>query len=178
MAGTRAAIRYAKAVLSLATDKQSAEAVNGDMQTIAKAISDNKELSNTLKSEIVKADIKKAILLEVFSNSNPITKQLFNVLMDNKRIELVESVAIKYSELYDIQNGKEKAVVTSAIPMTEDIEMKVLAKIKKLTNKAVTVENIIDESILGGFILRVGDVQYNASIANKLDKLKREFTLN
>ncbi|MEZ4780306.1 MAG: ATP synthase F1 subunit delta [Flavobacteriaceae bacterium] len=98
--------------------------------------------------------------------------------MDNKRIELVESVAIKYSELYDIQNGKEKVVVTSAVPMTEDIEMKVLAKIKKLTNKAVTVENVIDESILGGFILRVGDVQYNASIANKLDKLKREFTLN
>ncbi|WP_223032291.1 ATP synthase F1 subunit delta [Hanstruepera marina] len=178
MAGTRAAIRYAKAVLSLATDKQSADAVNGDMQAIANAISENNELSNALKSEIVKAEVKKTILLEAFPNSNTITQELFNVLMGNKRMELVEQVATKYSELFDIQNGQEKAVVTTAIPMTNDIEMKVLAKIKELTNKAVTVENIIDEDILGGFILRVGDVEYNASIQNKLNKLKREFTLN
>ncbi|WP_250433678.1 ATP synthase F1 subunit delta [Hanstruepera flava] len=178
MAGTRAAIRYAKAVLSLATDKQSADAVNGDMQAIANAISENNELSNALKSEIVKAEVKKTILLEAFPNANTITQELFNVLMDNKRMELIEQVAAKYSELFDIQNGQEKAVVTTAIPMTSDIEMKVLAKIKELTNKAVTVENIIDEDILGGFILRVGDVEYNASIQNKLNKLKREFTLN
>lgn len=178
MAGTRAAIRYAKAVLSLATDKQSADAVNGDMQAIANAISENNELSNALKSEIVKAEVKKTILLEAFPNANTITQELFNVLMDNKRMELIEQVATKYSELFDIQNGQENAVVTTAVPMTEDIEIKVLAKIKELTNKAVTVENVIDEDILGGFILRVGDVEYNASIQNRLNKLKREFTLN
>ncbi len=178
MAGTRAAIRYAKAVLSLATDKKSADAVNGDMQAIAKAISGNQELGNTLKSAIVKADLKRSILLEIFPNLNTITKELFNVLISNKRMELVENVAIKYSELFDIQHGKETAVVTTAISMTEDMEMKVLAKIKELTNKAVTVENVVDENIIGGFILRVGDVEYNASIANKLNKLKREFTLN
>ena len=49
---------------------------------------------------------------------------------------------------------------------------------KALTGKDVEVENSIDESILGGFILRIGDVQYNASVANQLNKLKREFTLN
>lgn len=178
MAGTRAAIRYAKAVLSLATDKQSADAVNGDMQAIANAISDNKELGDALKNEIVKAEVKKTILLQVFPNSNTITKELFNVLLENKRMEIVEQVATQYSKLYDIQNGQEKAVVTTAIPMTNDIEMKVLAKIKDLTNKAVTVKNVIDEDILGGFILRIGDVEYNASIQNKLNKLKREFSLN
>ena len=178
MAGTRAAIRYAKAVLSLATDKKSADAVNGDMQSIANTISESKELGDTLKSEIVKAEIKKTILLEAFPKSNALTKELFNVLLENKRMELVEQVATKYTELFDIQNGQENAVVTTAVPMTNDIEIKVLAKIKELTNKAVTVENVIDEDILGGFILRVGDVEYNASIQNRLNKLKREFTLN
>jgi len=178
MAGTRAAIRYAKAVLSLATDKKSADMVNIDMQSIAKTISENQELGDTLNSAIVKADLKKSILLEVFPNINTITKELFNVLITNKRMELVENIAIEYTVLFDIQSGKETAVVTTAIPMTEDIEMKVLAKIKELTNKAVTVKNEIDEDILGGFILRVGDVEYNASISNKFNKLKREFTLN
>jgi F-type H+-transporting ATPase subunit delta len=54
----------------------------------------------------------------------------------------------------------------------------VLAKVKELTGKTTEIENTVDESILGGFILRVGDLQYDASIANKLNNLKREFTLN
>jgi F-type H+-transporting ATPase subunit delta len=74
--------------------------------------------------------------------------------------------------------GSQVASVTTAIPLTNDLKIKVLAKVKELTGKEAEVKNIIDESILGGFILRVGDIQYNASISNKLAKLKREFTLN
>ena len=62
--------------------------------------------------------------------------------------------------------------------LTKELEAKVLTKVKELTGNDAEVQNTVDESILGGFILRVGDIQYNASIANKLDKLKREFTLN
>ena len=178
MAGTRAAIRYAKAVLSLASEKNAAEAVNNDMQLIAGTIADNEELSQVLKSSVIKSDVKKEALTKIFPDLNTISSELFNVLVSNKRIDILEAVAQKYSMLFDELNGKEVAQVTTAIPMTEDLEIKVLAKVKELTSKAVTLENIVDESILGGFILRVGDKQYNASVANKLNKLKREFTLN
>ena len=87
-------------------------------------------------------------------------------------------MAAKYNMLYDEMIGKEKATVTTAVPMTDELEIKVLAKIKELTSKSVELENIVDESILGGFILRIGDKQFNGSIANQLNKLKREFTLN
>ena len=100
------------------------------------------------------------------------------MLVSNKRFDILASVASKYTELYKDHIGQEVATVTTAIPMTEDLEMKVLAKIKELTNKSVSVENVVDDSILGGFILRIGDKEYNASVANKLNKLKREFTLN
>ncbi|MGY0391302.1 ATP synthase F1 subunit delta [Bizionia sp. KMM 8389] len=178
MAGTRAAIRYAKAVLSLATEKQVAEAINTDMVLIAKTLKANSELQEAINNAVIKSEAKKAILLQVFPDVNAMVVELFKVLDANKRLDLIEAVAVKYTELFDIQNGKETAVVTTAVPITSDVETKVLAKIKELTNKAVTVKNIVDESILGGFILRVGDIQYNASIANKLDKLKREFTIN
>jgi F-type H+-transporting ATPase subunit delta len=178
MAGTRAAIRYAKAVLSLASDQNTAEVVNNDMKLIAATIEENVELSEVLKSAVVKSDVKKAALIQIFPNINAISSGLFNILMSNKRIELLGDVASKYSVLFDELNGKEVAQVTTAIPMTNDLELKVLAKVKELTSKAVELENIVDESILGGFILRVGDKQYNASVSNKLNKLKREFTLN
>lgn len=178
MTGTRAAIRYAKALLSLATDKQVSDVLKTDMELISKTISGNNELANILKNAVVKSANKKAILLQVFSDLNPISNELFNVLEANKRLDITELVALKYIEIFDISNGKQTATVTTAVPITKDIETKVLAKIKTLTDKTITIKNIVDETILGGFILRIGDTQYNASIANKLNKLKREFTLS
>ena len=178
MAGSRAAIRYAKAVLSLASDKKAAEAVNIDMKLIANTFSENEDLSTMLKSAVIKSDEKKAVLTKVFPKLNAISSGLFDVLFTNKRLELLPEVASKYSVLFDVLSDKETATVTTAIPMTKELEKKVLAKVKTLTSKKVELENVVDESILGGFILRVGDKQYNASISNKLEKLRKEFTIN
>ncbi len=178
MTGNRAAVRYAKAVLSLAGDKKLTETVNADMMMIKKTIAENDELNIMLKSSVLKGEIKLKALNQTFSNVNGLTKGLFDILLTNKRMDILEDVAEKYNELYDKLTGKEKATVITAIPMTPDMEIKVLAKVKELTSKAVELKNIVDESILGGFILRIGDKQYNASIANQLSKLKREFTLN
>jgi len=175
---SRAAIRYAKAVLSLASDQNAAEAVNNDMKLIATTIEENAELSQVLKSAVVKSEVKKAALTQIFPNTNSISSEVFNLLMSNKRIDILGDVASTYNQLFDELNGKQKAQVSTAFPMTNDLEIKVLAKVKELTSKAVELENIVDESILGGFILRVGDKQYDASVSNKLNKLKREFTLN
>lgn len=178
MAGARAAIRYAKAILSLATDQKVADAVDSDMKLMANTIGDNIDLANMLNSAVIKSEEKKAVLLALFPKLNNISTSLFDVLIENKRVDILHNIALQYSILFDKLNGKEVATVTTAIPMTKDLESKVLKKVKELTNKEVTLENIVDESILGGFILRVGDKQYNASISNKLNKLKKEFTLN
>lgn len=178
MSGTRAAIRYAKAVLSLAVEQNSTEAVYNDMKLIANTVSENTDLDLALKNAIAKQDTKKQILNQIFPKLSTLSSKLFDVLVHNNRIDAIADVAHKYNELYEAHVGKEKATVTTAVPITNDLEIKVMSKIKELTSKSVELENIVDESIIGGFILRVGDIQYNASIASKLNKLKREFTLN
>ncbi|TCK67769.1 ATP synthase F1 subcomplex delta subunit [Winogradskyella wandonensis] len=174
----RAAIRYAKAVLSLARDQKAEEAVNNDMKSIVNAIAQSKELHQMLQSPVVRSSEKKAVLSSVFATANSNTTNLIDTLISNKRLALLNDVATSYTHLYDELRGSQLAKVTTAVPLTDELKTKVLAKVKELTGKEAQVENIIDESILGGFILRVGDKQYNASIANKLNKLKREFTLN
>ncbi|WP_034042292.1 ATP synthase F1 subunit delta [Wocania ichthyoenteri] len=178
MAGARAAVRYAKAILSLASDKNIAEVVNNDMKLIATTIAGNKDLNSMLQSPVVKSSNKKAVLLEVFKGSNAMTTTMIDTLITNRRLALLNDVATSYNRLYDELKGIQIAQVTTAIPLTDDLKVKVLAKAKELTGKDVEVNNIVDAEILGGFILRVGDKQYNASIGNKLNKLKREFTLN
>jgi F-type H+-transporting ATPase subunit delta len=178
MKGTRAAIRYAKAILDLAKDQNAAAAVNDDMKSINNAIADNKELKSLLVSPVVKIAQKTAVLKEVFASTNAITTGLVDVLADNKRIALLGAVATEFTSLYDDSQGFQKAQVTTAVPLTDEMNAKVLAKVKELTGKEALIENTIDETILGGFILRVGDLQYNASIANNFNKLKRTFSHN
>lgn len=178
MAGTRAAVRYAKAVLSLATDQKSAEAVNKDMKLMVNTIADHKDLREMLNNPVVRSSVKEEVLKKVFKNTHAITENLVSTLITNKRIALLGDVAAKYNQLYDILKERQVAKVTTAVPLTDALKIKVLAKVKELTGKEVEIINIIDESILGGFILRVGDIQYNASIINKLNNLKREFSLN
>lgn len=176
MAGTRAAIRYAKAILDIAKENNSVDAVNADMTSIVNAIKDSAELKDFLQSPIIKGEIKFSSLKEIFTSAQKETKGLFQLLLVNKRFELLNDVALQFNALYDELNGIEVAKVTTAVPMTSELESKVLAKIASFSNKKITIENIVDPAIIGGFILRMGDKQYNASVANSLQNLKREFS--
>ncbi|ABQ04091.1 ATP synthase F1 subunit delta [Flavobacterium johnsoniae] len=176
MASTRAAIRYAKAILDLANSKGVAEAVNNDMKSIASAIETNTELSTFIQNPTTTVEVKESALLEVFADVNGVTKGLFHLLFENKRFEILDAIAVEYNKLFDESNGVEVAKVTTAIPMDAALEAKVLAKVATLSDKKITIENVVDPSIIGGFILRIGDNQYNASVANRLQVLKRELS--
>ena len=119
---------------------------------------------------------KESALVEIFVNAQPETKALFQLLKDNKRFEILVSIANQYEVLYNEVNGIENAVVTTAVPLDADLEGKVLAKVATFSSKKVNITNIVDPAIIGGFVLRIGDKQYNASVANRLQQLKREFS--
>jgi len=177
MSNNRAAIRYAKAVLSLTEEQNSSDETYNDMTLIAATISESDELQLVLNNAIVKSDDKKKALLAIFGNKiNAISTKLIDLLIENKRLPDFGNVAAQYIVLYDTLNGKQEAIVTSAIPLSDVLSKQVLAKVKELTGKEAILSNIVNPAILGGFILRVGDVQYDASIANKLSGLKRQFS--
>ena len=176
MAGTRAAIRYSKAILDLANSKGVAEVVSNDMKTIAATINGNLELTTFIQNPTIKVEVKEKALLEVFAESNSVTKGLFHLLFENKRFEILGAIAVEYGKLSDLANGKELAQVTTAFPMDAALEAQVLEKIATFSDKKITIENIVDPAIIGGFILRIGDKQYNASVYNRLQVLKKEFS--
>ncbi|PVX45922.1 ATP synthase F1 subcomplex delta subunit [Flavobacterium sp. 103] len=176
MASTRAAIRYATAILDLSNSKGVAEAVNNDMKSIASTIKGNLELSTFIQNPTIKVEVKEKALLEVFASTDNVTKGLLHLLFENKRFEILDVIAAEYSKLFDIMNNVEVAKVTTAVAMDAALEAKVLAKIATLSDKKITIENIVDPAIIGGFILRIGDQQYNASVANRLQILKRELS--
>nr|WP_315252310.1 ATP synthase F1 subunit delta [uncultured Flavobacterium sp.] len=176
MASTRAAIRYATAILDLSDSKGVTEIVNNDMKSIASTIKGNEELNTFIQNPTINVEVKEKALLEVFATADNVTKGLLHLLFENKRFEILDVIATEYSRLFDIKNNVEVAKVTTAVAMDAALEAKVLAKIATLSDKKITIENIVDPAIIGGFILRIGDQQYNASVANRLQVLKRELS--
>ncbi|MFT4576654.1 MAG: F-type H+-transporting ATPase subunit delta [Polaribacter sp.] len=176
MKGARPALRYAKAILNLAKEKGLETAVNADMQFINATISENDDLQTMLKSPVIKAADKKKVLNALFTDKvNAISLGLFNLLQENKRMIMLQPIATQYTIIYDHLKNMNIAKVTTAVALTKEMEEKVLHKIVELTGNKTSIENIINPSILGGFILRVGDMQYDASISSNFNKLRREF---
>jgi len=177
MIGSRAAKRYAKAVLLQASDTNTAQVVFEDMQSISATISNSNELKEMLVSPVFNDEDKKEALHKIFTKQTDNTKSLISTLVTNKRASMLGDVATSYIELYKESQGIKVARVTTAIALSSELKEKVLVKVKEITGSdKVTLESTIDESIIGGFILRIGDLQYNASIANSLVKIKREFS--
>ncbi len=177
---TRAANRYAKALIELASQTGLEDAIQKDMGTIFETLQSNKELQNVLNSPIIKISDKKAIVDKIFEGKvNPFTIKLFGLLAENKRMDLLQSISGQYNVLYNDKKGIVKAIVTSAVPLDDNMKTKVLAKAKELVgSKTIILENKIDPSLIGGFVLRVGDVQVDASITTQLKKLKRDMIEN
>ena len=175
MKGTRASLRYAKAALAFAEEAKSSHLVANDMQSLMEMIKANSELSSVLENPMLAAEKKEVVLNEIMPKASEQTKQVFSLLATNNRMELLGPTCEHYLKLYAFQNGEVKATVTTAIPLT-DLEKQVLHEAKKLSDKKAILENKIDPSIIGGFILKIGDMQYDASVSNQLKAIKTSLT--
>lgn len=171
---SRAAKRYAQAILETAQANGTAAQVAQDMALIAQTVKGNKELENFISSPNIKGEIKENALKEVFATVQPLTVGLFHLLFENNRFDILTAIADQFKLQFDEANGIEVATVTTAFAIDAELEAKVLAKAKEFSNKQLTLKNIVDPAIIGGFILRIGDKQYNASVAARLLSLKRE----
>ena len=174
---SRAAIRYAKAILDQAREKGTEEVVFGNMKSISATLNASKELRSVLKSPVIKAEDKRASLQAIFKGHDVSTLSLIDLLVDKKRSAILGEVAAAYLKLYNTSKGIVSAKVTTAVTLDPSLDSKILAKVKSLTgSEEVSLEHHIDPSILGGFVLRIGDVQYDASVSNQLDKVQKEFS--
>jgi len=173
----KAAGRYAKSLIDLATEHQALEAVKEDMVQFEQVVDDNSQLEAILKNPIVPLDKKQGILNGLFGGKvHPITENFFKLIVSKGRSAILFETAKQFIVQYQALKGIVNAEVTSAIALTDENRKAIIGLVKNsLHANEVVVKEKVDEKLIGGFILKVGDKQFNASIANGLDKLKKEF---
>lgn len=177
MGNIKAASRYAKALLDLAIENNQLDKLQEDMASLKLTVNGSKELADLLKSPIVKGEQKEVALKAIFSKDfSELSIKYISTLIKNNREALLPEISTQFQELYEAHNNIVTAEVTSAITLDSSQKEKVLSLIKH-DGKINLIEKI-DASLIGGFIIRVGDKQIDASISKKFKDLKKEIILN
>lgn len=174
---SKAGARYAKSLIDLSTEQNALEEIKNDMVFFESVVDDNSELEAILKNPIVPLDKKAGILNDVFgSQVHQITNSFLKLVVNKGRSSILFDTAKQFIAQYNEIKGIVTAEVTSAIALTDASKTEIIALVKKeLGANQVIVKEKVDEKLIGGFILKVGDKQFDASISSGLNKLKKEF---
>jgi len=178
MRNTRATSRYAKSLLELAKEQNTLELCKTDMASVVSLCQNSRELVLLLKSPVVKTDKKLAIIAEVFVGCSPLVLSFINLITKKKREALLFDIAQGFLDLHKIDQGIESATLTTAVALDEDTRQQALDFIKKQGVSQVDLTEQVDESLIGGAILRLGDKQLDASVARQIKDLKQSFNKN
>lgn len=176
MKGSKSAIRYAKALLDLSIEFKKVDQVSANMKELAVTCTSTKEFIVFLNSPVINSDKKIAILHEVFPHFEDVTSKFITLVTKNRREALLNEIA----ECFDMQVKEYKGIVpvtiTSAIKLDEKTKDQLLGKLGASLKGNIELTEKIDTDIIGGFIVKMGDRQIDASVASQFSKLKQRLT--
>jgi F-type H+-transporting ATPase subunit delta len=173
MADSIVAYRYAKSLFDFATEKNVINEVNDDMVTFKTVCDENRQFLVVLGNPIVRHHTKLAILKKTFEkNVHPVTFSIFNVLTKKNRENLIYSIAEEFDKLYNQQKGIQKVTVTTVTPLTDAQRAEFTKIVGDSTGKQIVLNEKVNEDLIGGYILSIGDTQIDTSVRKRLNELK------
>ena len=173
---SRAAIRYAKAMYDIANEENSINEVYKDMNFINELNSGSLDFKNLLSNSQINFQDKKKLILSLIKQSNALTEKLIDLLIHNKRVKIIGDIASSFIQLYNKHNNIKEATIITASPINNELESKILSMINIKDAKSVNLTNVVNPNIIGGFIIRFDGKEYNASVKQNLNNLKKELT--
>ncbi|MDR9373711.1 MAG: ATP synthase F1 subunit delta [Schleiferiaceae bacterium] len=176
---TKLARVYAKALLDLAVEQNQLSKVREEIGYIKSVLNASPDLERALGSPVVKDDQKRTVFSSIFKEAlGELTLRFADLLIRQGRGARFQSIFVAFEEAYLKHMGIRSAVVTTAYELSAEEEKAISEKLAQLSGQEIQLEKKIDQDMIGGMILRMGDRQYNGSVAAELKRLRREFKTN
>ena len=173
----RAASRYAKSLIELAQEQKVLDEVHNDMQLFSAVVAENRVFAVMLKNPIIHHDKKNSVLHALFDkHMHKLTLSAFNLITKKNRENILAEIAFEFQIQYNIIKGLQEAEVTTTIKLDDDLRKKFTNLVAEISGRKAQLREIVDEDIVGGFVLNVGDKRLDQSIKTKLKNIKRELT--
>ncbi len=176
MKSTKAASRYAKALLELSIEKNRMDQVTSDIQTLRQANNETKEFQLFLESPVVNAEKKNSIFKALFPQFDEITMLFIQLITKNGRESILPEIAESFEAQLKAHKGILPITLISAQPLDATTKATIIAKVQATVAGKLEVEEQIDTTLIGGFVVKMGDNRIDASVANQLKNLKQRLT--
>ena len=165
--------RYAQALTEEAQSAGSLDAVDADVALVTETLDASRDLRLALTSPIVSHDKKGAILDRLFQGTvSDLSVRFLHLLVQNERDGQIPEILDAYRALRDERTGTVEALVRSAKPLSADEAERLKAALEARSGRTVRMTIEIEPSLIGGLVVRVGDVVYDRSVRHQLDSLR------
>ena len=167
--------RYAKALMKVGTENQCLDDLKADMELISFTISENQLFRQVLDNPVIKTAQKRKVMSELLEKHvHPLTINFINIIIHNRREFMLADVARDFIFHYEKVKGIKRARIVTASGMDNQSKQLLQQQLNKLFDADVQMTSDVNPDLIGGFIFRVGDQQYDASLSSGLERIKKQ----
>ncbi len=170
--------RYAKALIESAVESNLLEETYSEINSFKDMLKNSKQLSDYLLNPTISKEDKGNLIIKILGDDYPNLINLVNLLTINNRLDEFENIADSFNVLYVKRKGIIEARITSAAPISNDLETEVVKYLESIKRGQINLTKKIDKRIIAGFVLDFDDTQFDASAKKKLNKMQKQLTRN
>lgn len=177
MPNPRLAARYAKSLIDLSTERNQLEDVYKNMQFLQQVCKASRDFVSLLRSPVVSADKKQSIIDAITKGRiSELTAAFIKLLIHKGRESDMPEIITAFVEQYNAIKGIHKVRLTTATPISNDLKDTIVSKVKREANlQNVELEEKVDESLIGGFVLEFNNNLVDASVLRDLKDISKQF---
>lgn len=168
---------YAEALYEAASDKDAVQEVADQLEYFTRAVNESDELSMMLGDPELDSGAKKAVLAKLTEGSNRIISNFLQVLVDRGRLADLDLISNAFQSKVAEAQGRIEITAVTAIPLDDEMRQKILQRIEQQIGRKAELTEQVDEDLIGGIVLEVGEIRIDGSIRNRLDTLRRKLVL-
>jgi F-type H+-transporting ATPase subunit delta len=175
MKGTRAAKRYAGALLGLALEMKKVDRLAADMRFIRDSILASRELAAFFKTPIIDHFKKRETIRALYEKRvDELSLRFMLLLVDKGREALMSAIAVEFNTLLDQHLGIVNAELRAPFQFDDEERSHVQSKLEQIVDKKIRISFSLDKSLVGGFVAQIGDTVYDGSVKRQLEILRRQ----
>lgn len=168
-------VRYAKAFFTLAKEKGLTLELRKDAGLISSVCESSSDFKLLLESPVIKTSQKSEAIRRIFEGKiHALSINFLLLIAENKRENYIPGIFRYLEDLYRREEGIKSAVLTSAQPLNESLVAQIKEILEKEFKSKVELSQKVDQKLIGGFVLRVEDKQYDASLSTQLKKIREQ----
>ncbi|WFD10606.1 F0F1 ATP synthase subunit delta [Tepidibacter hydrothermalis] len=171
------ASRYANALFEVGISEGTTASLNDDLKVIVDLFNENDDFLKILKAPLISKEEKKALVENIYQDKTSLEMMNFlKVLIDKDRIGIIDEIFIEFNALINESNNILEAVAITAVPMSQKDLNNLKAKLSESKGKNIILTNEVDESVIGGVLVKMGNEEIDGTIKTRLEKLKDQLS--